>query len=82
MNEPDDYTRSVFEFLDRMPFDRIYTVNGVCKPENQERFIAAIKLYMDCWPYGAGVSFIDSEFKTFRKIRIPDEAIKELYGKH
>ncbi len=74
----DPYTRKVFDFLDKIPCGKVYTVDKICTQPNREKFIAAIKLYIDTWAYGGGVSFLTETYERFHKIRIPDEAIKAL----
>ena len=74
----DEYTQQVFDFIEKMPFDKIYTVDRICKAETRDKFIAAVKLYIDTWPYGGGVAFITETYERFRKVEIPEAALKAL----
>lgn len=74
----DEYTSQVFDFLEKMPFYKIYTVDKICKSETREKFIAAVKLYISTWTYGGGVSFLTETYERFRKIEIPEAALKAL----
>jgi len=74
----DEYTAQVFDFLNRMPYDKIYTVDRLCKAENRDKFIHIVKRYMDSYPYQGGVSFLTEKLERFRKIEIPEAAMKAL----
>ena len=79
MNELiDDYTKEVFQFLDTIPFGKTYTVEKLCKSTNREKFVTAIKHYMDSFPYQGGVSFLTEKLERFRKTEIPEAALKAL----
>ena len=72
METIDDYTRSVFEFLEKAKPGQTFTIERICKPANRNQFIEAVKLYIRSFPYGGGV-----EFNTdYTKIKIFD--IKQL----
>jgi len=55
--ELDDYTGSVFRFLEKTKPGQIFTIEKICKSENRERFIEAVKLWIRSFPFGAGVEF-------------------------
>lgn len=74
----DDYTKSVFDYIDKLPVGRIITVDHICKEETKDQFIAAVKHYMDSFEYQGGVSFITEKLERFRKMPIPEAALKEL----
>ena len=74
----DEYTAQVFDFLNRMPYDKIYTVDRLCKAETRDKFIQVVKRYMDSYPYQGGVSFLTEKLERFRKIEIPEAALKAL----
>ena len=74
----DEYTAKIFEFLDKIPVGKICTVDRICKADNREQFIAAVKLYIDSFPFGAGVTFITEKYERFRRNDIPEAALKAL----
>lgn len=74
----DDYTKEIFQFLDSIPSGKTYTVDKLCKQVNRQKFIQAVKHYMDSYPYQGGVSFITEKYERFRKMTIPEAALEEL----
>ena len=78
MRTGDEYTESVFEFLDKAEPDKSFTIANLCKEENLERFIEAIKLYISSYAFGGGVEF-NTDYTKIRKFEIPEEAISGLW---
>ncbi len=76
MSRIDDYTRTVFEFLEKAQPGQIFTIARICKPENRDRFIAAVKLWIESFPYGGGVEF-NSDYTKVKTFSI-EEYIKPL----
>lgn len=66
----DDYTKKVWSFLDNMKIDKRYSVSNLAKSENHEKFIQAIKDYMDTWPWQGGVTF-NHDYSKLYKIHTP-----------
>lgn len=65
METIDDYTRRVFNFLENAKPGQIFTIERICKPENRERFIEAVKLWIRSFPYGGGVVLSNDYKKIF-----------------
>jgi hypothetical protein len=78
MRTGDEYTESVFEFLDKAETDKSFTIANLVKKENRERFIEAVKLYIRSYNFGGGVEF-NTDYTKIRKFEIPEEAIKGLW---
>lgn len=76
--QTDELTQKVFNYLDKLPYDRIIKVDDICIEENKSKFIEAVKLYIDTWPYGGGVAFMTNDLDRFHKIEIPKEALLAL----
>lgn len=51
------YRKKVRQFLDKMKPGQRYIVSEICEEENTEKFIAAVKEWMDAYPYQGGLSF-------------------------
>jgi len=75
----DEFIQKVFLYLEELPYDRIIKVDDICIEENKGKFVDAVKLYIDSWPYGGGVAFITNDLDRFRKVEIPEAALKELH---
>lgn len=78
MRTRDEYTESVFEFLDAAETDKSFTIANLVKQENRERFVEAVKLYISSYAYGGGVEF-NTDYTKIRKFEIPPEALEELW---
>jgi hypothetical protein len=78
MRTPDAYTNSVLDFLDQAEPGKSFTIEKLCKKENREQFIAAVKLYIRSYDYGGGVEF-NSTYTKIRKMEIPPEAWRDLW---
>ena len=62
-----EYKRKVWEFLETMKPDVTYTIARIAKPENREAFVAAVKEYMDMWPWQGWLSF-NADYSKLYKI--------------
>ena len=71
-NNPTAYQKRVFAFIDSMSVFKVYKVDDLAKPETRQQFIETIKLYIDSFDYGGGVSFLREDFKEFWKCRVPE----------
>ena len=78
MRTSDEYSESVFEFLDQAKPDQIFVIEKITKATNRAKFIEAVKLYISSYAYGGGVEF-NTDYTRIRKFEIPPEAIKALY---
>ncbi len=78
MRTGDEYSESVFEFLDKAEAGKSFTIEKLCKKENQERFTEAVKLYIRSYDYGGGVEF-NADYTKIRMIEIPIEAWEDLW---
>ena len=78
MRTPDEYTESVFEFLDHARPDQTFVIENITKTVNRPKFIEAVKLYIQSYAYGGGVEF-NTDYTKIRKFEIPPEAIKALF---
>jgi len=78
MRTGDQYTESVFEFLDQAKPDQTFVIDKITKAVNRDKFIEAVKLYIQSYAYGGGVEF-NSDYTKIRKFEIPKEAIKALF---
>jgi len=78
MRTPDEYTESIFEFLDQAKPDQTFVIDKITKAVNRDKFIEAVKLYIRSYAYGGGVEF-NTDYTKIRKFEIPEEAIKALF---
>lgn len=67
----DDYTHKVFEFLGKATPGQSFTIDKICKSENRDRFIEAVKLWIRSFPYGGGVTF-NNDYTKIKIFRIPE----------
>ena len=77
MRTSDEYTESVFDFLDRAKPDQSFVIEHLTKAVNRPKFIEAVKLYIQSYAYGGGVEF-NTDYTKIRKFEIPEEALKAL----
>jgi hypothetical protein len=61
-----EYKREVWQFLEKIEPGKNYTVDNICKPENREVFIEAIKEYMESFPWQGYVTFNHDYSKFYR----------------
>lgn len=78
MRTGDEYSESVFEFLDKAEPGKSFTIANLCKPETRAKFIEAVKLYISSYDYGGGVEF-NTDYTKIRKMEIPIEAWRDLW---
>jgi len=78
MRTGDEYSESVFEFLDKAKPDTTFTIANLCKEETREQFMEAVKLYISSYAYGGGVEF-NTDYTKIRKFEIPPEALRGLW---
>jgi hypothetical protein len=79
MRTPDEYTESIFEFLDQARPDQTFVIEKITKAENRTKFIEAVKLYIRSYAYGGGIEF-NIDYTKIRKYEIPPEALKALFN--
>jgi len=77
MRTSDQYTESIFEFLDQAKADQTFVIEKITKAENRAKFIDAVKLYIQSYAYGGGIEF-NTDYTKIRKFEIPPEAIRAL----
>ena len=63
---PDAYQKKVNAALEKMTDGQRIRIDRVCKPENREMFIEAIKRFITSRPYGGGITF-NSDWSGFYK---------------
>lgn len=80
MRTGDEYSESVFEFLDKAEAGKSFTIANLCKEENRERFNEAVKLYIRSYNFGGGVEF-NTDYTKIRKFEIPDNKLLERWKK-
>jgi hypothetical protein len=61
-----EYKRDVWQFLEKVEPGKNYTVDNLCKQENKEAFIEAIKEYMESLPWQGYVTFNFDYSKFYR----------------
>ncbi len=61
------YNKKVWDFLEKIKPGKTYSVAKLAKPENRKQFIAAVKLYMDTWPWQGHISF-NHDYSKFYKM--------------
>lgn len=72
-----EYNKQVSDWLKEIqPGWRI--VGDICKPENLEIFIAAVKAYIDADGYDI---YFSSDYKKLRKITIPEDFLTKTTEK-
>lgn len=73
----DEYTTEVWNFLNKLKPGKKYSVAMLAKPATREKFVAAIKQYMDSFPYHGSISFCDNYTRFYRMTMPPIEAYKK-----
>ena len=63
----DVYNKMVWEFLEKIKPGKTYSVDKLAKPENREQFVAAVKFYMDTWPWQGWITF-NRDYSKFYKM--------------
>ena len=66
-----EYKRKVWQFLEEMKPGNMYTVSKLCIPANRDAFIAAVKEYMDSFPYQGYVTFNHDYTKIYKTTPVP-----------
>jgi hypothetical protein len=61
-----EYKQKVWQFLDTIKPDEAVIIAQKVKPENREDFIAAVKEYMDTWPWQGWLSFNKDYSKIYK----------------
>jgi hypothetical protein len=61
-----EYKREIWRFLEKIEPGKYYTVANLCKSENREAFVNAIKEYMDGLPWQGHVTFNHDYSKFYR----------------
>jgi len=82
MRTPDEYTESVFEFLDQAKPGQTFVIDKITKAVNRDKFIEAVKLYIRSYYFGGGVEF-NTDYTKIRKFEIPEQAfiLRHIYPK-
>jgi len=78
MRTGDEYTESVFEFLDKAKPGKSFTIEKLCKKANHAQFIEAVKLYISSYDFGGGVEF-NSTYTKVRKMEISIDIWRALW---
>ena len=78
MRTGDQYTESVFEFLDQAKPDQTFVIDKITKAVTRDKFIEAVKLYIQYYPFGGGVEF-NADYTRIRKFEVPEEALTAFY---
>ena len=65
-----EYKSEVWQFLERIEPEKYYTVDNLCKPENKEAFIGAVKEYMESLPWQGYVTF-NHDYSKFYRVHPP-----------
>jgi hypothetical protein len=61
-----EYKRKVWDFLENMEVGKMYTIDKICRPENRDGFIEAIKEFMRSFPWNGNVTFNRDYTKIYR----------------
>jgi hypothetical protein len=61
-----EYKRDVWQFLEKIEPGKNFTVDNLCKRENQKDFVEAIKEYMESFPWQGYVTFNHDYSKFYR----------------
>ena len=61
-----EYKRDVWQFLEKIKPGKNYTVDNLCKRENQKDFVEAIKEYMESFPWQGYITFNHDYSKFYR----------------
>ena len=61
-----EYKRKVWLFLDNMEIGKMYTIDKLCRRENREGFIEAIKEYMGSFRWYGNITFNRDYTKIYR----------------
>jgi len=82
MRTPDEYTESVFEFLDLAKPDQTFVIDKITKEVNRDKVIEAVKLYIRSYYFGGGVEF-NTDYPKIRKFEIPELSfiLRHIYPK-
>jgi hypothetical protein len=81
MKFPDEYTETVFEFLDQAKPEQTFVIEKITKASTRAQFIEAVKLYIQYYPFGGGVVF-NKDYTKIHKFEIPEEALKAFFEYH
>lgn len=72
-----EYKRKIWYFLEEIQPGNTYSIDKLAKPENREAFIAAVKEYMDAFPYQGFVTFNHDYTKIYKTTPLPPEILRE-----
>lgn len=61
-----EYKIMVWDFLEKMEPGKKYTIEKLCRKENRETFVEAIKEYMHSFPWNGCVTFNQDYSKIYR----------------
>jgi hypothetical protein len=61
-----EYDKKVCRMLEKMPIGATVRIDRVCRPENKDRFVASIKMWIQRQPAGCGVTF-SSDWTKYTK---------------
>ncbi len=70
-----EYKREIWQFLEKIEPGKNFTVDNLCKRENQKDFVEAIKEYMESFPWQGYVTF-NFDYSKFYRVHPP--VINEL----
>jgi len=73
----DEYAARVFEFMQNGKYGETYTIDRICATDNQPRFIALAKQYMNETDWQGGWEF-SSDYTKLRRVDINFEKKKDI----
>ncbi len=79
-NEYKIYKQNVWQFLDNMPHGDCYLIENIAIPENRDKFILCVKLYMDVkTPFQGYVTFNSNYTKIYKtdEITFKNQNVKQ-----
>jgi len=74
MKAPDQYSESVFEFLEKAEPGKSFLIKNLTRESSRTQFMDAVKLYIRTHDYGGGWEF-NTDYTKIRKHEIPPEAL-------
>ena len=70
MDIPEFYTKAVFDFLDHAKPGESFLISRLAKKCSTDRFIDAVKLYIQSRDWDGGIEF-NSDYTKIRKFEVP-----------
>lgn len=63
----EEYKKRVWQFLEKMKPDQAHKIESIAEDATKEKFIAAVKEYMDAFPWQGWLNF-NSDYTKIYKI--------------